>query len=210
MNAGYLSVWIILVTIILLATGWRRQLTGDVAPAVLIAAGVGWLILRPFSIPFLSHTQIELAMIWVICWSVVPIFRNGNRLMTIYLLFGAAMIGMLWFWMRRLYIVDPVFIVIHPLWDGPLIAGLFAGWMAVRFQDQLFLLTLAIFLGEFLLQYSLHLRLPAFGLGGAEWWDRFLLTLCTARVSGACNVLISKWTTRFRLDGYQDRGGQSS
>ena len=48
-----------------------------------------------------------------------------------------------------MYMIDPVFILLKPLWDGPLIAGLFSGLLCERFRTQAAVAVIAAIIAPF-------------------------------------------------------------
>ncbi|GGF87780.1 YphA family membrane protein [Paenibacillus abyssi] len=210
MNAGYVSLWLLLVVLILNATGWKRVITDDLSWLVILLFAGGWMILSPFHLQIVPYFIVEWTMIWLLFWAVLVIYAHRDRYHATFLLFGAGLITVIWFWIRKMYIMDPVFVFIHPNWDAPFVSGLFAGIMSGRFKDQYAMLALSAGFGEVMVQYIVADGSKLGHIGDGMWWDRWLCALLIARIVGGLAAILIRLRAKLRWGGLHDRGGHSS
>ena len=184
MNAGYVAGWLLVSVAILLATGWRRQLTEDIPLGATLIYVTGLFVLLNF-----SDDGQPLYLYWtagaaLLAWAAIqPRLKQG------YVLAAAAFVGALWIWFRKLYEVDPVFVLWHPYWDGPVAFGIVAASAAGGFREQFVMLSCAMLLGEWT-------GGPA--LAPWEWTDAWFLALAIARLTSAAWAGIGLLTAHLR------------
>lgn len=206
MNDGYLTAIIATVAAILLLTGWRRLLLGDVPrwKIVLFAAGCA---IGSSSVWEGGEAAVQVNVAWLLLWGLaaaaVAVREQGSG----YIAFTAALVIVLWFWCGRLYAANPAMVLYNPRWDGPLLAGTVAGCMTPRFRDQFALLACALPAAELLLCLSLSETIL---LGGAAWWDRFAATAVTARLAAALVHLAVLGCSRASAHLFPNEGGRAS
>jgi hypothetical protein len=172
-NAGYVAGWLLVSAAILFATGWRRQLTDEIPLAGTLIYLLGLLV-------FLNLSQAHpLYLYWTGGVIVLFLYRISPRMKRLYVLMAAAFVGALWIWFRKLYAVDPIIVLWHPYWDGPIIIGFVAAVLAVGFREQFVIVSGSMLVAEWT-------------TGGAaspwEWLDAWLLALAASRLgAGAWN-----------------------
>ena len=175
MNAGYIAGCILVSAAILLATGWRRQLTGEVPLAGTLVYIIGLLVLLHLSQQrphYLYWTAGSAALAWL---AIAP------RMKQAYILLSAAFIAALWIWFRKLYAIDPVIVLWHPYWDGPIVIGLVAAIAAIGFREQFVIVSGSMAIAEWAFEGS---------AGPWEWLDAWALALAASRLgAGAWNGL---------------------
>ncbi|PZD93509.1 hypothetical protein DNH61_23090 [Paenibacillus sambharensis] len=147
MIAGYLSVWLLLSGMILIMTGWRRELIG----------GCSMRIAALFLVPLTAMTLLSagrpvyyvlLPVAWLWLWAMMAITKHEAAVHQTYIYLTALLTAAAWIWMRKLYWFDPVFVILHPYTDAPLLAALAAAFMSARFRDQFAVLALSSTIGE--------------------------------------------------------------
>ena len=207
MNAGILTVWIITVLAILVSTGWRTWLVGQVTTIRLLVLAVGVGLTLPFTLPLSQDIHLHASACWVICWTAAAIRQPPRSVgQAILLLSGCVLATLGWYVLERMYQLDPVFVVMHPAWDGILIAGIFAGVLTWRFEEQLFLLILSLLAADIALTL-VHPRATPFILGSWSWWDRLLSALIIARLIGAGCQLMGYMRARWQGRQFHNQGG---
>jgi len=183
-NPGYVAGWLLVSAGILLATGWKRQLTEEtpIGGTLIFLAGLLWLLNLTAERP--------LYLYWSAAAALLAWMRLKPRLRQAYVLAAAAFVGALWIWFRKLYAVDPVFVLWHPYWDGPIAIGIVAAIAAGGFREQFVLLSGAMLLGEW--------------TGGPtltpwEWADAWLLALAVSRLATGTWAGIAQLSAHFRF-----------
>ncbi|RXZ76883.1 hypothetical protein EBB07_31770 [Paenibacillaceae bacterium] len=182
MNEGYIAIWIIVVASVLMATGWRTMVTGNLSLRELMVFGTGALALYGIPIP-IGSLAIGLSALWAVLWAVTLLIQSQNGYKAVNLFTGSILLAVVLFWIRQMYLLDPVFIIVHPQFDAALAAGLCTGLMALRIKEQFILLVLAFAGAEAFLQL-LHGTTGQVQIGGAAWWDNLLFALLCAKLSG--------------------------
>lgn len=211
MNPGYLSFLILLITAILLATGWKHVLAPDIswriiggaaAAAMLLPLPLWWSPLPEF-LPIMLHAVVCAGLL-----ASTPAFRErGWTASTGYYLLFTVMLGIIWGGIRQAYSFDPVFHWINPLWDAPLLAGLLCGAFTSHARQQLAVLLWAAMLGE-LVHTLLHVHTAY--IGSLAWWDSFWLAAATARLFSLLIKVVYRAAARVGSLLWQLKGGRSS
>ncbi|MBD2845185.1 hypothetical protein IDH44_08275 [Paenibacillus sp. IB182496] len=207
MNAGFFTFWLLGLAGILVLTGWRRELLGTVRLRALLVFGVVWAVLLPVNWALTSTLSIRLSLVWQMGWAIGCLLLAKLRSQALYHLFATAIVGALVYWIRVLYLYDPVFVVIHPFWDTALAAGLLAGILSPLFAVQFSILTLALALAQLLLHRSAMLHIP---LGSASWQDGFFAALAIARTVSGMAAIAAHLRTRLAPYWLGEDGGGSS
>jgi len=165
-NAGMVTSWALAVTVILLATGWKRELLDDVSP--LAAASASAALLCAAGFPGLPAEAPQPVALFFACAAL----RKADGGKRIQALFGAVLAGAVWIWLRHLYAADPVFILRDAQLDGPFAAGGLAAAVTGSFRTQLAAVTAAAVAARWLE--------PA-AIGAWGWLDGFFAALAAAR-----------------------------
>lgn len=188
MNPGYIALWIIAVAVILICTGWEELVCPGIRKRYALFAAAACFALQPV------HVQAE--------WDGISVSFGGSVLAAAaavavaasagerrkpaagragYLLLCSFIAGMIWGSIKQIYYADPVFYWIHPVWDGPLLAGVLAVAFASKPGQQYLMLFLAACWAE-----AIGAVLTAVGykasLGSYAWWDGLLIAAAAARI----------------------------
>ncbi|GEM_PF-593978 len=206
MNNGYWVAIVSIVVTILLLTGWRRLLLGNIPRWIILlfvagCAASGWLIWEA------GEAVVQANVAWLLLWGLVAAAVAAKEPGASYLAFGCVLVVILWFWSGRLYAADPAIVLYKPEWDGPLLAGFAAGFLAPRFRDQFAILACALPTADLLLSISLSKTIM---MGGAAWWDRFVAAAVTARLTAAVLWLIASGCSRASAHLFKNEGGRAS
>lgn len=212
MNEGIYAIWVGTMLIILLVTGWRRSMFGGMSAIRLLALAAGLILLLPFRWRIAGQLELQLSALWLVVWSAAALRSDAAGRQPVVLLGGCLLLTAAWTAVEHMYRMDPVFVILHPAWDAIVLAGIFAGLMSWRWEEQLFILALSLLAGQAVLAWSG--ALPAMAtVGGWSWWDRLLLTVPLARMTGSCSrrlwALRRRWPTR-ELQDSREQGGSGS
>ncbi len=154
MNDGYIAGLLLLILFILLLTGWRSLLIQEISIRVAVGVIIGSLFFSYYIWPLTSAIIIQGSIAWLALCGVLAGAASASRSGFVYLVFGAALITVVWFWSGRLYWIDPVLYVLKPGWDGVFFAGMLAGLLVTRFKEQFAVLACALPAGQLLLGLS--------------------------------------------------------
>ncbi|GBF72748.1 hypothetical protein PA598K_01014 [Paenibacillus sp. 598K] len=212
MNEGMIAIWAGTMLIILLATGWRRSLFGGMSTSRLAALAAGLFLTLPFHWRLADQLELHLSALWLVFWSVAALRSASAGRQPVVLLGGCLLLTAAWTTVEHMYRMDPVFVIVHPTWDAILLAGLFAGVISWRWEEQLFILALSLLAGQAVLAWS-GVSPAMETVGGWGWWDRLLLTVPLARMTGSCSrrlwALRRRWPTRELQDSREQEGSGS-
>ncbi|OMF35180.1 hypothetical protein BK133_10720 [Paenibacillus sp. FSL H8-0548] len=215
MNAGYMSFWIMSILFILIATGWKPYIAPDLSSWFLkVLIGIGMLALLNIPLwwsPSTGHVQVMLhATIGLLLLVSIPAFKATKDFAYIgYLMLCTLMIAAIWGFTRKIYSYDPVFYLMDPSWDAPLLAGMFCGAFTAQFKQQCGLLIWGAVLGE-----AFNSALQAGGylahIGSLAWWDSFWIAIAAARIFSLLFKTIRLSISKLNHMLLHIRGGRSS
>ncbi|AZN40700.1 YphA family membrane protein [Paenibacillus albus] len=208
MNDGFIAFWLLSMAVILYMTGWKEHVADGVPRRAIVYFILFALLLHYVQLTIGEDTAITGSAILALTLAAALLIAMRNIGVMLFTLFSALLTGFMWMWMRYIYGMDPVFIVVHPVWDGPLLAGLFAGLLAERFKTQFIIVVLAAVLSE-----GNHLLSPLgltkpLVIGTATWWDGLVIALCAARLTGNVKHWLKEKTLRM-LESRGERGGSA-
>jgi len=191
LNPGYMSIWIMIILFILIATGWKPYLAPDISRRMMSLLGIAIIALLGVSFwwkPFQGYIQVELHMsVCLLLLIGVLAFMNKEDWSYIgYLILCTIMIAVIWGFIRKMYSFDPVFHWINPNWDAPLLCGIFCGAFTSQVKHQFGMIVWGAVLGETLnavLQFGAYTA----HIGSLAWWDSFWIAMATAMM---CSMLL--------------------
>ena len=208
MEDGFLAVELAIIGIILLMTGWNKELAG----------GAGWkqallvisvcCVLSLISLQVTSSLSVNgsilgLAALCAYLW--VFKIAAGDRL---YLLGCSLLLGLLQVWLDRLYHSSPMFIVIRSGWDMPILCGILAALLTLPAANQLVLLVsallVAVIVGIWLPDLALHTH-----LGSAMWWDGFAAGAAACRLAALIVGAVICLLKRLALQRWNNQEGDA-
>jgi len=207
MIEGFMSVWLLAMAFILYVTGWEKQVSGHVSGRILCVGLVMTAALHLLKIPLPGGLIWHGSALGALAISVMAVITSRSISIYASVLFGAALAGGLWWWFRYIYSIDPVFIVVHPDWDGPIMAGIVASFFADRFRDQFALIIFAAIVSELFLaaatrQYNVL-------LGSFGWWDDTIAALVITRITWNMKQMLHLGVRRIGESLIKTRGGSS-
>ncbi|MCA0754436.1 hypothetical protein KP806_05195 [Paenibacillus sp. N4] len=214
MNPGFISLWLLLIWLVLLATGWKPFLFPEVTRRRMLTYGLIGLLLLPTPIWLTAvlagaHIELHAAVCVLLAAAMAALLRFEGWSLRGYLALSAVMTAVVWGFVRKIYSYDPVFYWLDPNWDAPLAAGVLCGAFSSEVRHQGVILIWGAALSELLLAL-LHKDIPSVRIGSLSWWDGFLIAFSAARlisilVRGA-KTAMSKAGTFF----WHSRGGGSA
>ncbi|BBH21016.1 hypothetical protein Back11_23610 [Paenibacillus baekrokdamisoli] len=207
MNDGYIAIWFMMMGVILYMTGWNELVADQLSRRMLSLFIIGVFTLQFFEIPLSNVLSIKASAVLTIVVALYALFSLRRAGTIMFVGVCSLMIGIIWLWIRSMYIADPVFILLRPAWDGPLIAGLLTGLLCDRLRTQFAAVVIAAVIGSF------HLNLhPSIGLqhqivGALAWWDGIAIALVTARLMGHLKGWLRPKSLRFLEDPFGQKRG---
>ncbi|WP_336786788.1 YphA family membrane protein [Paenibacillus sp. MMO-177] len=212
MNAGYISIWIMLMVYILMTTGWSDfvGLAVNRKKWVLIAMAV-CAVLQPIQETFrLGSIQIHVFAGTILLMLISLLAMRGPLVWDSrgYLLICALLAGMIWGSVRKMYSVDPVFFWLDPLLDGPVVAGLLAAAFSSKGQHQLTVLLYAGAAAE-LVHALLQRGVYEASVGSLQWWDSIWIAFVAARLISLLFLVVRTGLARFIAIPWRNKGGSS-
>jgi len=207
MIEGFMSLWLLTMAFILYMTGWKKQVSGNVSGRILFFGLVITAVLHLITIPLPGGLVWHGSALGAFAVSVIAVFASRSVPTYASVLFGAALAGGVWWWFRYIYSIDPVFVVVHPDWDGPIMASLVASFFAERFRHQFALIIIAAIVSELFLaaatrQYNVR-------LGSLGWWDHVIAALFITRIVWNMKQILHLGARRFGNSFIKTRGGSS-
>lgn len=181
MNEGYLSYILLLVTVILLGSGWQRSLARDIPIRQLVLFIMIWITGLIFALPINEEIYVQASsaalLLVLIAW-----LRSTTMASLIYILTASLLTGLISHMMLVLYRLDPVLLIFEPRIDRALIVGLFAWMISRRLLQQAAVITIASWLGETATHLTDSWRIYPLLLGGPDFQDLWWIALYTAKI----------------------------
>ncbi|WP_274651666.1 hypothetical protein [Paenibacillus humicola] len=209
MNDGYTALWLGLIGGILYITGWRER--NDAAPPapvlLLLLAAAVWL--HAYEWPIGSGIRISGSAALLLVCLMAYVLTRGNGGETALLAACSGLAGLLWVWIRCMYAADPVFVLIRPEWDGPLLAGAAAGLLSDKARLHYAIAAAAAAAAPLSGLLQPGLSQPAAEIGGPAWWDGLALAALAARLTGCARLLLRQASERVNGSRLKQRGGNS-
>lgn len=183
MNPGFISLLIIVISGILICTGWNAELLGGIRIRNVVLLGFGCLLCHRIAVAFpaLEHTIVIRGDALVALAATRFCVRDGRTAgLAGYLLLCAFIVAMIWGSLREIYRADPVFYWLHPVWDAPLLSGMLAAAFTPKVKQQYAMLVWSAFLAEWI-SFALSGTSRSLSWGAFDWWDGLLISLAAAR-----------------------------
>lgn len=106
-----------------------------------------------------------------------------------------------------MYMMDPVFILLRPAWDGPLIAGLFSGLLCDRFRTQAAAAVIAAVIEPFHFVINRLNGITEHIIGSLAWWDGLMIAMLVARIISNAKGYLRRKTLPIIDEPRGQRGG---
>lgn len=201
MNAGYLSLWVVFSVFILIVTGWKPIIAPGVNRRTMMLFVVFGAALLPFSlwwtpISQLPALQVHAAIgVLLVFGAAALLTGDGEWSYKGYLVLSMLMIAAIWGMARKMYSYDPVFYVLDPMWDAPLLGGFLCGAFTSSTKQQFGILAWGAVLGE-VLYAIMDSGAYLVSIGSFAWWDSFWIAAVAAfgfsMLAKALRVLLQK------------------
>jgi hypothetical protein len=202
MNSGYLSLILLCITLILLASGWKDLYVRSISPTWILLFFVGWLMLVSFQLK-LDGIQFNMVYVWVAAFSIGIWIHTRGIVHKLHLLSVGLLLGSFHFLLQEILTTDPIMVVIKPNLDTALFLVLIVILIERRVKEQIACLSIGLLLGDFYFAF-VHQAVVPVRFGGPsfqdEWWLSVFaartLTLVLQSALTGCRVMIRTWLDR--------------
>ncbi len=202
MNSGYLSLILLCITLILLASGWKETFIRSISHKAILLFFVAWLLSSRLSVT-IAQVQVQLVYMWITVICLVILYVTHGFIHKLHLLSIGLLMGSLHFLIGQLLMMDPILIVGNPDWDTALLLAVAATMLQRSAPEQIAAISIGYLLGD-LYQSSLHQGHMNHRLGGTHFQDQWWLTVFAARTLtvmvqsayNGCRGVIRSWMDR--------------
>ncbi len=190
MNPGYLSLILMCLTVILLASGWKEVLLPGIADRSIVAFIVCWIALSRTHVPLPGSASIEISLIVLpLTWLVL---RAAVKKCTWLAVLNFISVGL---FLAALYYLLCYFAQADPLffpYDSPSIAAAFLGLVTILIvrnaNDPIGVLTFALLAGAALYTAVIYPNLSSnsYIFGDRSFQDQWWAAVVSARLASLC------------------------
>jgi len=179
MNPGYLSLLLMLVTLILFASGWKDFMIRGITNTLILLFFIFWCIGMKLSvaIPY-GHIQLN---VLVLCAVIVrALWRSHGHLYRLHLLSIGILLGSVTFFMLETLHLMPFLVIGNQEMTIALVIAVLLSFMTRNAGVQIAVASLGLLLGDAYYRY-LHRAHAGFQLGTLGFQDLWWLTICLTR-----------------------------
>ncbi|PZE21964.1 hypothetical protein [Paenibacillus xerothermodurans] len=179
MNAGYLSLLFLVVSLILLASGWKDLLVRGITTKVILLFFVCWIASMQLSL-VLPGARIGLWVVVLFAVIACVVYRCRGRLLKLNILSVGMLLGSVSFFLLETIHLLPSIMIGSTELSMALLIGLLVSAIFRSASVQIAVVSLGLLIGESLFRLA-HREHMAFHLGSAVLQDRWWLTIYTTR-----------------------------
>ncbi|TDF99328.1 YphA family membrane protein [Paenibacillus piri] len=206
MNPGYLSFVLLVVSLILYASGWTDFLMRGITSKVILLFFILWIVSMETSVS-LMQIRVSLWAVMLLAIAAVVLWRSHGILHKLHLVSAAVLIGSVSFFLQETIHLMPALVLGSAELSAALLIGLLVSALVKLPAAQLAVISIGLLLGETYYRY-VHKGHLEFHLGSALLQDRWWLTVYAARMLSvmlACLVLISRKSLLWIVSGIRKR-----
>ncbi|WP_281886884.1 hypothetical protein [Paenibacillus sp. YYML68] len=179
MNAGYLSLLLVVVALILVLSGWKDILLRGMTPTSLLLFFVLWIVLLPLSFEWQSIQFSGSAILWIGILSYVFVSMRGS-LLRFHLISVSLLLSSVYFFLKETIHLMPTIMIWNATFTTALMVGVLAAGLLRQPGLQIAAITAALLLGESMSLYA-HRDTAIVVIGHAGAQDLWWLSIFTAR-----------------------------
>ncbi|MEI7024570.1 YphA family membrane protein [Paenibacillus sp. y28] len=183
MNPGILSYLLLAIVIILLASGWKNTLLANWPMKGWFVFLCGWAILVQCQFT-LHKIPVNGAFLWLSAAGLLFLGLAVRQSASAQVLGYSALLSSLYYLMKHLLLIDPVFLAQLPHMDAALVLGLCSAVLVHDATRQMGLITISVLAGEVLF-YCWHGWPQHEVLGGLAFQDSWWLACLSGRTLSA-------------------------
>ncbi|GIQ71043.1 hypothetical protein DUZ99_10710 [Xylanibacillus composti] len=196
MNPGILSVLIAAMFIVLLATGWKREMMDRVPVSIMVLFIIGWLLLHSHSWMW-NGVSVNGSYVLALLAAIGAWMLTGDGANRLHLLSVSFLIAAVYVFFVQLYRTSPVLVLFGHTADLAVLSAVAAMMFCRRALEQWIVLTLGLWIGDALLSHLWGMSSkPQLGAPGLFdlWWLAFGLARLLSVVAERLYV---KYQSRF-------------
>ncbi|OXM88084.1 YphA family membrane protein [Paenibacillus rigui] len=179
MNSGYLSLVLMVVTLILFASGWKDSISRGITNKVILLFFVSWIIGMKFPLVF-AFGQCS-PIILLLCLVIIgALWRAHGQMYRLHLISIGILLGSVTFFMLEALHLVPFLVIINQDTSIALVVALLVSFMTRNTAVQIAVASMGLLIGETYYRY-LHREHIGFQLGNLAFQDRWWLTVFLAR-----------------------------
>ncbi|PYI54957.1 YphA family membrane protein [Paenibacillus flagellatus] len=181
MNPGFLCWILICISLILLASGWKRTLLRDIPDPAIVLFFVGWCALGRLQLPLTGYGQANgivllLAVVVAAVWA-----RQRTALAGLHAVSFGLFLASVYYLLKHLGEVDPFFLPYRSGTGTSCVLGLIAALLVRRPQDQIACISFAMLVGSAL--YAIvHRERYGVSFGGLTFQDDWWMAIFAVRL----------------------------
>ncbi|MCS7462449.1 hypothetical protein N0M98_20210 [Paenibacillus doosanensis] len=211
MNPGYLSLLLMVVALILFASGWKDIIVRGITSKVILLFFVCWLVASQLTVPA-AGGRVNLCVAVLLFFAAYTLWTMRGFVYRLHMLSVGALLGSLCFFMQETIHLIPALFLGGTEVSIALIIGLLASVLIQIPSVQLAALSIGLLLAELYRGY-LHQDYAGLQIGYQSFQDRWWLTVFMSRslslITGF-GLLACKKSVNWMTEGIKRRGGGDS
>jgi hypothetical protein len=181
MNPGFLSLILVSISLILLASGWRQTLLRGIPHYAILLFFTAWCISSLFQFHWLDGTEINGTVALLSLVIAIVLLGHRSVLSGLHYVSLGLFLASVYYLLKHLGDLDPFFLP-YRSWAGTAIVVALLGSMLIRkAKDQIACLSLALLFGCAFYRI-VHPERLAIPFGGLRFQDEWWLTVVAARM----------------------------
>ncbi|CAN7593221.1 hypothetical protein LJR153_004388 [Paenibacillus sp. LjRoot153] len=202
MNAGYLSLILLCITLILFASGWKELYIRSISHKGMLLFFVSWLIGSRVNVT-IQHIHVQLVYVVVLTIAFSILYVTQGFIHKLHLLSIGLLIGSLHFLFQQLLEMDPILIIRNSEWQTALLIAVVAVVVQRNAWEQIAAISIGYLIGD-MYQAGIHKVDGFHQLGMATFQDQWWLSIFTARTItivvqaaySGCRTVVRSWLDR--------------
>jgi hypothetical protein len=183
MNPGYLTLILISILLILLASGWKEQFLRDVSHKAILLFFACWFVCRWMNLTW-GELKLNFSYILLLGFTLALIFTIRSGIRIFHLLTLSLMLASCDYLFLEIYRINPFMSVVNPDIDIAIILSLLVIVLNRDPYQQMLILSLVLLVGDTYFAYA-HRSVSPMYLGNPRFLDKWWLTLFSARIGTA-------------------------
>ncbi|WP_019534079.1 YphA family membrane protein [Paenibacillus ginsengihumi] len=179
MNPGYMSLLLIVVTLILLASGWKDTIIRGIAHRSLLLFFMLWFTLAPCRLPT-GEARMYGSIPILAGMALFVLYRTERRLYQLHIVSVSMLLASVAFFLLETVHIAPAIMVMNAEWTVALYLGLMSAVLLKSPAAQLAALSLGLVGGEWLHWYAHRAQVPH-DIGGPGFQDMWWMTVAVSR-----------------------------